>query len=121
MKLRRLVSVTAASLIVMGGLSAGVAGADPDGSNPIAATVDKDFGCTVLDENGGLVLGFSSVSVETSSGHSTLTCQAEGVPAPSTGRAIVRSGFLCGTFAGATSDSHFVLTPSGKAKLVCRV
>lgn len=121
MRLRRLVGAAAAAVIVAGGLSAGMASADPAGSNPISATVDKDFGCTVLDEDGGLVLGFSSHSVQTSSGHSTLTCQAEGVTPPTDGKALVQSGFLCGTFAGVTSDSHFVLTPAGKAKLVCRV
>jgi len=51
-------------------------------------------------------------------GNTKLTCHFEGPPITET---YVTKGFLCGTYAGSTNDSHFVYTKSGRGTLTCHV
>jgi len=115
---KHVIGALAALAALAGG--AGIAAADPDGTNPQSAEITRDAGCLLFDGLGNLVFADGSHSVVTSSGRSTLTCEASGVTPPPNGAA-VQKGFLCNTFLGLTTDTHSVVTPSGNSKLVCRV
>jgi len=109
-----------AAIMIGVGASTQLAIADPDGSNPQSAGITRDFGCSLFDGEGNIVPATASHSVVTSDGSSNLKCSAQVAP-PSSGHAEVLEGFLCGTLAGLTTDSHNVVSKSGKAKLSCQV
>ena len=85
-----------------------------------SATITKDFGCGLLDGNGGFVFTDASHSVVTSNGNGTLKCSAAGVP-NSTGSAVQYNDFGCNTPAGFTTDMHETVSASGQATLTCKV
>jgi hypothetical protein len=89
------------------------------------AIVIKDFGCGMLDGNGGFVFTTGSIDVITSSGNSNLQCTANGVP-NDTGSAVHWSfdntGFLCGTLDGnLTEEWQETVSNGGNATLICKV
>jgi len=109
-----------AAIMIGAGISTQMVAADPDGSNPQAAMITRDFGCLLFDGNDTLVAGDSSKAVVTSSGKHNVKCQADVTPPPD-GKARVLEGFLCNAFGVLTTDTHSVVSPSGKATLTCRV
>ena len=110
-----------AAIMIGVGASAQLAIADPDGSNPQSASISKDFGCGVIDGNGiGFFTPDGTISVVTHGATSILKCQASGAP-NDTGRAVVISGFGCGTFLGFTTDTLNVVSEDGNVTLICRV
>ena len=109
-----------AAIMIGAGASTQLAIADPDGSNPQSAGIARDFGCNLFDGEGNVVPADKSHSVVTSDGASNLKCSAQVAP-PSSGHAEVLEGFPCGTLAGLTTDSHNVVSKSGKAKLTCTI
>jgi hypothetical protein len=109
-----------AAIMIVAGASTQLAIADPDGSNPQSAGIARDFGCGLFDGEGNLVITNTSHSVVTSDGSSNLKCSAQVAP-PSSGHAEVLEGFGCGTLGGFTTDSHNVVSKSGKAKLSCHL
>jgi hypothetical protein len=88
------------------------------------AVVIKDFGCGVIDGDGGFAFATGSITVITSNGTSILKCSAKRV-ANSTGSAVQwnfeDTGFLCGTPAGITADWEEIVSASGNATLTCKV
>ena len=84
------------------------------------AVVINGFTCGVIDGDGGFFVTDQTHTVITSSGNSVLKCHASGVP-NSTGSAVNRSGFLCGTALGLTTDSHETVSASGEVDLTCKV
>ena len=116
--MRRLI-ILFALVTLFGVMTVGVAQADPDGSNPNSASISRDFGCNVFDGDGNLVFTTGSLSIVTSSGHTTLKCSAD--VENTTGKAQVMKGFGCNTFLGFTTNSHSTVSASGKSTLTCRV
>ena len=80
-----------------------------------AATITNDVGCSFF---GGFT--FDSHSVVTSNGNGVLKCKGNAAP-PASGHAERASGFLCGTFAGVTTDSMQITSASGEVMLTCIV
>ena len=110
-----------AAIMIGAGASTQLAIADPDGSNPQSAGITRDFGCSIFDGDGNLVgANGATLSVLTSDGSSNLRCTGDVTP-PSSGHTEVMEGFLCGTAAGLTTDSHSIVTKNGKSKLSCHV
>ena len=109
-----------AAIMITSGISAQLAIADPDGSNPQSAGIARDFGCLLFDGEGNLVLADKSHSVVTSDGATNLKCSGQVTP-PSSGHAEVTEGFGCNTLAGFTTDTHNVVSKSGKAKISCQI
>ena len=72
--------------------------------------------CGMIDGDGNFVLATGD-AVVTSSGNGNLKCQAQ-VP-NSTGKAVVYSGFPCGTPTGVDNNGHETVSASGQATLVC--
>ncbi len=86
-----------------------------------AASIQKGFGCGVIDGDGfGVFTPDGRISVVTSSGNTTLICKAKGV-ANSTGKAVRFEGFACGTALGLTFDSQNIVSASGNVTLRCRI
>jgi len=110
-----------AAIMIGAAASAQLAIADPDGSNPQSAFIFRDLGCGLFDGNGNGVTADASHAVITSDGAGNLKCTAKGVTPPPDGKALVMEGFLCGTPAGLTSDTHSIVTPNGMSKLSCMV
>lgn len=88
-----------------------------------AAVRINNFGCVLLDGNGGFVVTTDSSVVITDSGNGNLKCQANVTPSVS-GRAVhydfASTGLLCGTINGVTSQWHETVSASGKATLQCK-
>jgi len=82
------------------------------------ATITKDFGCFI--SIGG---HFGTTSEMTHSvvnkNKSVLTCHFTGITNPPAEDAEVFKGWTCGTFAGSTTDTFFVVTPSGNGMIRC--
>jgi len=100
------------------GISAQLAAADPDGSNPNSAFIIRDLGCSMSDGDGNLVFADTDHSVITTSGKNNFRCQATVAP-PSSGHAEVRRGFGCDTDLGFTTKTHSVVSDLGDATLTC--
>ena len=83
------------------------------------AYINRDFGCMAFDGTGTLVYVDSTVSVVTSSSHTTLICSGN-VSNP-TGSTVIKRGFSCGTDLGTTNDSQNIVSPSGRVTLRCRI
>jgi len=98
-------------------LVASAAFADP-------AAVADDFGCVgfVPDGAGGSLGGLvttESHSVVTGKGVTSVTCHFDhDVPLE---QAYGAKGFLCGTYAGVTSNTKMLATPGGRAVLICKI
>jgi len=84
-----------------------------------SATITKDFGCGLMDGDGGFTFSDASHSVITSSGNNIVKCSATVVN--SQGKAVNYNDFLCGTFLGLTTNSHETVSASGQATLTCKV
>jgi hypothetical protein len=89
------------------------------------AVVIMDFGCGLLDGNGGFAFTYGTIEIDTSSGNTTEKCHASGVP-NDTGTAvhwdITNTGLECGTESGAlTPDWHETVSADGEATLTCVV
>ena len=80
------------------------------------AVVINDFGCGLLDGNGGFVFTDISHAVVTPSGNGGLTCRAQ--VANSTGKAVIYSDLACANFTGITTG-HETVSASGQATLTC--
>jgi hypothetical protein len=101
----------AASFLVIG---TGSASAD-------GAVVDISQGCVFLDVDGVSVFFDADArrqTVTTPSGGALTTCNGT-YPGTPPDTAVVQSGFTCFTTVGLTTDSHEVITPSGKVILSC--
>jgi hypothetical protein len=88
------------------------------------SSVNKGFECKLLARDSGLpvtLITNKTHSVISSSGNSTLTCHFtyKGAGLPS--KALKANKFLCGTYAGTTTDSKLVITPSGKITMTCHI
>jgi hypothetical protein len=116
---RLLASAGAASILSLGTLFVAAPAFADSG-----ALVIKDFGCAMLDGNGGFALADSSHAVLTSNGNGEFRCRAE-VTAAATGKAahldFASTGLSCSTLAGATTDWSEVVSASGQATLTCNV
>ena len=77
------------------------------------AVVISEFACNAFG------LTFDSHTVITSSGNTTLICKNQIVNP--TGKAVIFTGFACGTFLGVTNDSKFTISASGNVSLVCKL
>lgn len=90
-----------------------------------AAIVINDIGCGLLDGDGNFAFTTNSHVVSTNSGNSMITCKADVAPSTTANGAVhhdyASTGLLCSTTFGVTDDWHEVVTPSGKASLVCHV
>lgn len=90
-----------------------------------AAVVVKDIGCGLLDGDGNFVFTSESHAVSTDSGNSKITCKADVAPSTTAQGAVkwnfANTGLLCSTSFGSTQDWQEVVTPSGKASLVCHI
>ena len=117
--MRRMISVLAmaalmAAMMVASALSA-VAQSQGQGEG---ATVIKEGGCSLVEPGVPFVFTEDIHSVIMPSGNTKLTCHFEGPPIRKT---MVGKGFLCGTFLGLTTQSHFVYNKSGNATLTCHI
>jgi hypothetical protein len=95
-------------------LSGGAANAAPNQSQ--GAFVIKGLICSGSGYQGPFVVTDQSQVVVTPSGNTKLTCHFDG---PTVSQTVNDKGFLCGTYLGATYDSHFVYTKSGHGTLTC--
>lgn len=100
------------AVVMLTGVLYSFTGSNMTSAKDPAAVIDG-FGCRFFG------VTFDTHAVITSSGHTTLICKNSA--ANSTGKAIQRKGFGCGTHLGFTTDSHFTLSASGQATLVCRL
>jgi hypothetical protein len=91
--------------------------ADPGGGATIISGKD---GLTCIVSEFGFAITSHVIDVAAPNGVGTLTCHFRDVDHP-TDVTLRSSGFECVTTLGFTTDSSFVLTPSGKGTLVCRV
>ena len=93
-----------------------------NGSFGSPATVITEFGCTLIEADGGGPGGsFTTDSHSvTNKNVSVLVCHFTDVP-NDTGQAIKHSGFACGTSAGLTFDSRSVVDDEGNATLWCKI
>ena len=91
--------------------------ADPGGGATIITGKD---GLTCTQSEFGFALTTDVIDVSTPGRVGILTCHFSDVDHP-TDVTLRTSGFECVTALGFTTDSSFVLTPSGKGTLVCRV
>lgn len=90
------------------------------------AIIITDFGCGLLDGNGGFAFTTDTKTVITNdaNGNTILKCKATGLAHP--GGAAVHWDFSntsipCGTFLGGTTDWKEVVTSSGNATLTCKI
>lgn len=113
------------ALFVLAGVAAMIGVKQVQAASANAAIVVNDIGCSMLDGNGNPVLVTESHVVSTSSGNSMITCKGDVAPSTSAKRAVhydySTTPTLCSTTFGMTDDWHLVVTPSGKATLVCHV
>ena len=107
-----------AAIMISAGISAQLAVADPDGSNPNSAFIIRDLGCSMFDGEGNSVFADTDHSVITSSGKNNFRCQATVAP-PSSGHAGVLKGFSCNTDLGPTTKTHSVVSDEGDATMTC--
>ena len=107
-----------AAIMISAGISAQLAVADPDGTNPQSAFIIRDLGCVLPDGEGNFVFTDNDHSVITSSGKNNFRCQAT-VPPPSSGHAEIMRGFNCATDLGATTNSLNVVSNEGDVTLTC--
>ena len=100
----------------LAGPGAGVASASS------GALVIDDFGCGLLDGNGGFTFTTSSHAVITESGNRVLKCSVKGV-ANSTGKAAhfdyESTGYRCYVRGAVTTNWHNKVSKSGNATLTC--
>ncbi len=117
--MRRMISVLsmAALMVAMMVASALSAVAQSQGQGE-GAFVIKEGGCSLVEPEVPFVFTENLHSVITPSGNTKLTCHFEGPPIQKT---VVGKGFLCGTFLGLTTQSHFVYNKSGNATLTCLI
>ena len=85
-----------------------------------AAAIIDEFGCSLLEADGGPGFTTTSMQVTTHGETTVLKCWFDDVP-NDTGKAKVNSGFLCSTFEGLTTDTHSVVSKSGNAVLTCKI
>jgi len=107
-----------AAMMISTGISAQLAAADPDGSNPNSAFIIRDLGCNLPDGEGNFVSADTDHSVITVSGKNNFRCQATVAP-PSSGHAEVMRGFGCNTDLGFTTNTHSVVSDEGDATMTC--
>lgn len=93
-------------------------------SNKEAAVRIDEFGCTVLNGDGGFDFVSGSVVI-TSSGNTNFKCKGTGLT-NSTGAAVIwnyanSGGLLCNTQSGATEDWQSVVSASGNVTLQCKI
>lgn len=83
-----------------------------------------DFGCGMIDGNGGFVLVTNSAQVITSSGNANYKCHADNLPNAS-GSSVkwnsANTGLACVTALGATGDWQEIVSGSGQATIQCNV
>ena len=83
-----------------------------------------DFGCGMLNGNGGFLITTDSKQVITPSGNDNFKCQADNVPNAS-GSSVkwnfANTGLICGTALGGTTDWQEIVSGSGQATLQCKV
>ena len=86
-----------------------------------AAVITKDLNCHTVNgflwDGTGTSAG-TGIHIETSSGNHNLKCTSEITGTPPN-KAVVKTGFLCLTPWGSTTDTHSVATPSGKLNYEC--
>lgn len=113
-------SILSIAALMFAALSTQVATADPSGSNPKSATITRDAGCFLFDGNDALVFASKDKAVVTNSGRTVLKCQADVTPPPD-GKAHVMTGFDCYAAGTLTTNTHSIVSASGKSTLTCRV
>ena len=97
---------------------AGPAEAAPGGGATITRGEESGIYCAELEFGYAVTTDF--VDISGPGGVETLICQFTGIDYP-TPTSLRSAGFPCGTAFGFTTDSSFVITPSGEGTLVCRV
>jgi hypothetical protein len=85
--------------------------------NRDGAVVLKGFPCLVPVPGAPPAITFRSHTVTTPSGNAAVSCHATTQTGLS--RAVVVQDAPCATFSGAGTDSHLVLTPSGRVNFWC--
>jgi hypothetical protein len=90
-----------------------------------AAMVQKDQNCTLADGTGAMVfITGGGRTVTTSSGVTTLTCQASGLTPPPDGSAVQFQSdgtSTCNTELGLTTNWQETVSASGQATLTCQI
>lgn len=83
----------------------------------------SDFGCGMIDGDGGFIAATSSDVIFTSSGNANFKCSIKGA-ANSTGSAVhydfASTGLLCGTLNGVTDQWKETVSANGNATLQCK-
>ena len=114
--------VVVATVFAAAALTTGIASGSGGGDTLIA----EDFGCAILDGNGGFIAASSSQLWVYSNQQQTkvkLLCQGDGAPAPSlTFFTYANTGYTCNVpLAGATTDWVDKVGKSGNSQLTCSV
>jgi hypothetical protein len=118
----RLVATLAVIPLLAGAVALATSGAaSADTGN--GAYIASDFGCGMIDGNGGFAFTDTSHSVINVS-NSVTKCSASVAPSV-TGHAVVYNGFGCGVELRdgvfvTTYDSHETVSASGQATLTCK-
>ena len=86
---------------------------------PSAAYANEGVPATVGGGPGGSFSDGKTHTV-TNKNMSKIVCHFKDVP-NDTGADIVHEGFICGTFAGATTDTFSIVNVDGNATLVCKL
>jgi hypothetical protein len=94
-------------------------GSRPADAQEEGAVVIKEFSCfAFLPPAPFLSTNEQTQTVITPRGNTKLTCHFEGPPIEET---TVQKDWLCNTFLGLTTESHFVYTKSGQGTLQCLI
>ncbi|MBE9504292.1 MAG: hypothetical protein IME96_08975 [Proteobacteria bacterium] len=87
------------------------------------ATVAKDFGCFLASADSGLSASLftddTTHYTEAESGNVILQCHFDIPEGFEPDHTLRTNGFVCGTYAGATTDTKSIATKGGKAHLRC--
>ena len=112
-------AITAITITAIGAIllswapSAAYAGADN------SATITKDFGC-FIEIGGHFGLTFQMTHSVVNNNKEVLTCHFTGLTNPPA-KTEVFKGWDCGTFAGSTTNTFFIVNPSGNGMIRCIV
>jgi len=93
-------------------------------ANSNGATVTKDAGCALSQGASGLTCDLFTnemIEVDTHAGTTSFICHFDIPAGCEPAKAIKNTGFSCGTYAGGTTDTQSVVSPGGKAVLICQI
>jgi len=95
----------------------------PASADPEPAVVIKDFSCFFFIPPVSAATTDQTIEVDSASGNTTLSChfRADDFGGPLPTETLHFEGFLCGTFAGSTTDSFAVFNKNGNGLLRCQI